>query len=56
MLLAPVINKKTSDEVLFEELRVQVNQSRNSPAGHDRVRTRKIAAERARRGWKTKKV
>lgn len=46
----PVAN--LTDEQLFDELRAQVNRSRNSPSGHDRKRTREIAAEACKRGWK----
>ena len=41
-----------SDEDLFDEIREQVNLARNGP-GHNRERTRKLAAEMARRGWRS---
>ncbi len=43
--------KAWSDERLFDELREQVNRSRNFHS-HDREKTRAIAAEMVRRGWK----
>jgi phage gp16-like protein len=45
--------KDSTDEELFDALREQVNLSRNGP-GHDRVKTRAVAAEMKRRGWKTR--
>lgn len=42
--------QKLTDEQLFDELREQVNQSRNVGT-HNRERTRAIAAEAERRGW-----
>ena len=53
MNAAPEIRKpveQLSDEELFDELREQVNLSRNGP-GHDRERTRAIACEATVRGW-----
>lgn len=40
-----------TNEELFDELREQVNLSRNSISGHDRVRTKQISEEAAKRGW-----
>jgi hypothetical protein len=40
-----------SDERLFDELREQINRSRNFH-NHDRQKVRDIAAEMVRRGWK----
>ena len=40
-----------SDDELFDEIRLQVNLSRNSDQGHDRERTRAIGEEFRRRGW-----
>ena len=39
-----------SDEELFEEIRDQVNRSRHG-GGHQRDRTREIAAEAQKRDW-----
>lgn len=42
--------EKLTDDELFDEIRHQVNQSRNLGT-HNRERTRAIAAEMKRRGW-----
>lgn len=51
---APIVKPdltKLTDEELFDALREQVNLSRNV-GGHNRAKTRAIAAEALRRGWK----
>lgn len=39
-----------TDDQLFDEIREQVNRSRNGP-GHQPKRTRELAAEAKKRGW-----
>jgi hypothetical protein len=46
----PVAN--LTDDELFDEIREQVNLSRNTAAGHNRKRTREVSAEMQKRGWK----
>jgi len=46
--------EEMTDEELFDTIREQVNLSRNSFHGHDRNKTREIAKEMKRRGWKEK--
>jgi len=41
-----------TDEQLFWAIREQVNLARNSPQGHDRAKTRALAAEMKRRLWR----
>jgi hypothetical protein len=41
-----------TDDELFDEIREQVNLARNHTHGHNRKRTREIANEMNRRGWK----
>lgn len=48
MNLKPV--SELTDEELFEEIRQQVNKSRNEFV-HDRKRTREIGKEMKKRGW-----
>jgi len=45
---------KLSDDALFAAMREQVNKSRFNVGGHDRVKTRALAAEMRRRGWMEK--
>lgn len=48
--------EKMTDEKLFDEIRHQVNLSRNTTQGHDRELTRKLAKEANKRGFNLRKT